>query len=147
MQAILPSIYSHTKKKKKNPWHDQLSTSIQQCTCALETGGLLFKQTKSPASPVTAQRECSQMQGVLCYIFRAVLLCYYMTDRQSNSKAIIQCDVYFGFSASLSRQHCKISVKVINLHCANHSPRCGMLICMWLNALVSDSRELCRSCC
>lgn len=66
--------------------------------------------------------------------FRAVLLCAHLRGRKSRGtsdiKAFIHPDVYFGYSASLSGQHCKKVVKVINLQCNNHGPRCGLLMCV-----------------
>lgn len=80
--------------------------------------------------------------------FRAMLLCAHLINRKSmrmsNLKAFIHSDVNFSYTASLSQHHHKIPVEVINLQCANHGPRCGILMRMWLNAVVSDSRELCR---
>lgn len=66
------------------------------------------------------------------------------SKRTSNLNTFIHPDVYCGCSASLSGQHCMIFLKVIKSQCANHDLCRGTLMCMSLNGLVSDSRELCR---
>ena len=142
-QALIASDIAYhlpvvTLQKKKNPnqWHEQLSTNIQQWTCALKTGGLLFKQTKGSASLITAKAPCSQMQGhpLPCFQSHAFVCVYEKVKEHENErlKGIHSSWCSLQLLASLSGQHCKISVEVINLQCAN--PPSGMLMYMRLHA-------------
>lgn len=124
------------QKKTNSQWHEQLSTNIQQWTCALKTGGLLFKQTKGSASLITAKAPCSQMQGhpLPCFRSHAFVCMYEKVKEHENErlKGIHSFWCSLQLLASLSGQHCKISVEVINLQCAN--PPSGMLMYMRLHA-------------
>lgn len=115
------------------------------------TGGLLFRQTKGWASLIRAQDVSSQMQGVFCNDFRAMLffffVCLCVRDRKRKKPSDYRHSSILTFisvnSARRGGQRREIVVKLINLQCANQPSWWYRLLCEWQNALVNDSRELC----
>lgn len=136
--------------KKNNQWHEQLSASIRQRTCALNNRWFIVQADKrlsvSHQSPGCEQPDAGRLlpwfQGHAFFFF----VCLCVRDRKRKKPSDYRHSSILTFisvnSARRGGQRREIVVKLINLQCANQPSWWYRLLCEWQNALVNDSREL-----